>query len=236
MEEKAKREYFTRISSRTLENLAKLKITPNEWRTMMALVRKTYGYQKTKDKISLSQFQSLTGLERKRQVMALKSLVRKGIILKETGYINSYSVNKEYAEWLVAVPPPGMTSKEADKLVALRSELVAPEGQLPVAGPPHTIDNTKYILQGSEEYKNFVLEDIALSNARYERENIMDDTASALPASAEPVAGKRLRSFEEIRREHPEARRIAMELPGSHFFAVWKNLPTDEGFNSEICL
>ncbi len=165
MEEK-KKKYFTRISSTTLEHLAKARLTPNEWRTVMALVRKTYGYQKSYDRISISQFQAMTGLERKRQVGALKSLVRKGIVLMRHGYINSYALNRKYSQWAVAGSPPAMTPEGADKLVAFRSQLVAPAEQILVAGLPHTIDNTIDKLQRSEDLQISDLNHTLLADAR----------------------------------------------------------------------
>jgi len=218
MEEKVKKEYFTRISSITLENLARVLLNPNEWRTVMALIRKTYGYKKVKDRISLSQFQSLTGLDRKNQSKALKSLEKKGVILKEKAYINSYSVNKDYAEWIVAGQPPGMTHEEKDKLVVFKSELVVPEGQSLVVTPPHTIDNTIDILQDKENTQK----------------SEPDDTASAC-ASAGITDEKGLRSVEDIRKEHPDAKKVPSGTTGGQWIATWKDPSKKNGAGYERC-
>ncbi len=214
MEEKEKRKYFTRVSSVTLEHLSKTKLTPNEWRTVMALFRKTYGYQKTHDRISFSQFELMTGLEHKRQVCALQSLERKRIIIMEPGQINTYSLNKNYAEWVVAGSPLAMTTEEADKLVAFRSQLVAPAGQLLVAGPPHTIDNTIDNLQGSVDLQILDLNNTLLADARLGTVVPLVSTAEAVPVSvlkeekcsSVPVPAYKPTSYQTLSVQHPEGR------------------------------
>ncbi len=222
MEEKEKK-YFTRISSTTLENLAKARLTPNEWRTVMALVRKTYGYQKSHDRISISQFQSMTGLERKRQVGALKSLVRKGIVLMRHGHINSYALNRKYSQWVVAGSPPVMTSEEADKLVAFRSQLVAPAGQLPVAGPPHTIHNTIDSIQKNENLQISDLNHTLLADARLEAVAPLVTTAFACaPAD---IVDQRVPDTEGIRIEQHSG----IPEQGRHVEVTASALPASAG-------
>jgi len=218
MGERSKREYFTRVSSTTLEELAKVRLNPNEWRTLMALIRKTYGYRKARDRISISQFQSLTGLDRKNQVKALKSLEGKGIILKEKSNISIYSLNKDYADWIVAGRPPVMTDGEKDKLVAFKSKLVVPEGQPPVVVSPPTIDNTIDILQEKEGVKKPELNDTAFACS---------------PAEIEDE--KEFRLIEDIRKEHPDAIRAPYGRTRGKWMATWKDPSKKSGFCYERC-
>ena len=44
------------------EQLAKINLRPYEWRTLWVLWRKTWGWHKKEDKISITQFQELTEL------------------------------------------------------------------------------------------------------------------------------------------------------------------------------
>jgi len=66
--------YYTRIVNPLIENLVKIPFKGCELAVALFIIRKTYGYQKKEDKISLSQFQQ--GLERSRQtiITALKNL------------------------------------------------------------------------------------------------------------------------------------------------------------------
>ena len=137
MKKKVKKDFFTRISSKTLENLAKVKLSPTEWQTIMALVRKTYGWQKVKDRISITQFEGLTELPRKSQCRALKGLVGKNIVIKEKGYITKYSINKNYDEWLKS-----NETLSCEVMSETTPEVVSGGGKSLVSVPTHTIDTT----------------------------------------------------------------------------------------------
>lgn len=54
-----------------------------ELRVYLIIIRKTFGWHKTKDRISLSQLETLTGLHRSNITKAIKSLLERGIIKKE---------------------------------------------------------------------------------------------------------------------------------------------------------
>lgn len=90
------------IANEIAEVLARINLRPYEWRTLWALWRKTYGWHKKEDKISLSQFQKVTGLERRNQCKALKTLMDKNIITcNKRSYIVSYKFQKDYTLWKV---------------------------------------------------------------------------------------------------------------------------------------
>jgi DNA-binding Lrp family transcriptional regulator len=57
-------------------------------------MRKTFGWHKTKDKISITQLEKMTGLSRPTIIKSLESLEERGVIVVErVGQIKSYSVN-----------------------------------------------------------------------------------------------------------------------------------------------
>lgn len=90
----------TDIANEIVEVLATINLRPYEWRTLWALWRKTWGWHKKEDRISLTQFQEITRLERRHQRKAIKSLIEKNIIIrKRDSYIVSYSFQKDYALW-----------------------------------------------------------------------------------------------------------------------------------------
>jgi phage replication O-like protein O len=61
-----------------------------ELKVLMTIVRKTIGWHKNRDKISLSQIETFTGLERKYIAPAVESLIEKKLIKKEvTGSLGS---------------------------------------------------------------------------------------------------------------------------------------------------
>ena len=55
-----------------------------ELKVLLVIIRKTFGWHKQRDKISLSQMHQITGCHQSNIIKAVKSLQEKGIILKET--------------------------------------------------------------------------------------------------------------------------------------------------------
>jgi len=209
MEEKSKKTPFTRVPHVTLERLARVRLKPNEWRTVMALMRKTYGYHKSKDRISLSQFEKMTGMDRKRQSSALKSLRGKRIFAMKPGPINTYALNWKGDGWLVAGSPLDMTPEDKDRLVALRSKPVAFVEELPVAGVPHTIDNTIDNhtidkLQESKDSQSFVVDGTFLADAHPQKITLSDNAFACAPAETEDESMPSVRD-EGVKTEHPYA-------------------------------
>lgn len=89
---------FTSIANEILEHLFLAGINGSEYRILLVVIRKTYGFQKKKDRISLSQFQNHTQMNRAQAVETIKSLLEKKILKKEN---NQFVFNKNYDEWIV---------------------------------------------------------------------------------------------------------------------------------------
>lgn len=73
------------------------------------IIRKTYGFGKKEDSISLSQFEKATNVDRRHIHRALKELIRKNVIFvknsvtkKGTKKTSIYRINKQYKNWLVS--------------------------------------------------------------------------------------------------------------------------------------
>jgi phage replication O-like protein O len=89
---------FTPISNEILDNLVKLRIPPSEKDLCMFVLRKTYGFHKKTDRISLTQFELATLLSRPTVVKSLKNLITRNILVK-AGLL--FSFNKNYDSWVV---------------------------------------------------------------------------------------------------------------------------------------
>ena len=137
---------YLKIANEIIDFLIHYKLRGEEWLILLTVWRKTYGYNKTDDKISLSQFAELTHLKRANVVRAIKGLVSKGIlasIKSDTSEPTSYSFIKDYEKWkVVSEVIPSIRSdtrggiKSAKKVV---SEVIP------------TKDNTKYSIKYREK-------------------------------------------------------------------------------------
>lgn len=93
-------EGYTRIANELLEAMATFGFTAHQWAVMMALIRKTYGYQKTHDDISASQLSEVCGVPRNHVSTALKKLYDMHVITKKPGkYGLILGINKDYSMW-----------------------------------------------------------------------------------------------------------------------------------------
>jgi len=94
---------FTPISNEILEQVVKTPLLGAEYQVLFFVLRKTYGYQKKEDIISLSQFQKGTNLSRPTVVKAIKNLVVRRMLVKVSlpDTKISFRFNKDYDTWVV---------------------------------------------------------------------------------------------------------------------------------------
>lgn len=90
---------YVPIANELIENLVKTTLLGSEFRVLFFFIRKTYGFNKKEDKISLTQFEKGTRLSRPTVVKTLKNLVVKNILVKTAKLV--YSLNKDWEKWIV---------------------------------------------------------------------------------------------------------------------------------------
>ena len=91
---------YVKISNELLEAFAKIKIPAEARQILDVIIRKTYGFNKKEDAISLSQFSKYTGVGTAHVARAVNKLVQMNIINKNiTQYITIYSIQKDYKKW-----------------------------------------------------------------------------------------------------------------------------------------
>lgn len=122
------------IANELVEKLATLHMSGNEWMIWWVVLRKTWGWQKKEDRISLTQFQKSTGLSRPSVVLAIERLVAKNVLVaKPLPLGKEFSFNKDYETW---------TSSEKATSSIINTKVVAKPLPSIVAKPLHTITTT----------------------------------------------------------------------------------------------
>jgi len=94
---------YTRIANEILEHLVKTPLLGAEFQVLLFIIRKTYGWGKTQDQISFTQFEKGTGISRQTINKTLQNLVAKGMIVKiylPAGNIG-YTFIKDHEKWVV---------------------------------------------------------------------------------------------------------------------------------------
>jgi phage replication O-like protein O len=120
------------LANEIIEEFYALQLSGNEWRVLWVILRQTYGWNKTADRISISQFVQKTKLKSRHVCRALKDMVERKIVTKnDTTYISTYGFQKDYSLWKPSpkmtlpqtltkndtTPSPKMTLKPSPKLV-----------------------------------------------------------------------------------------------------------------------
>jgi len=118
---------FTQIANEIIEALAKCMPGFTEGQIIYAILRKTYGWHKKKDQISISQLIKMTGKSKRMIIYALQNLEAKKMIhIKRTvlngeKQSNIIMFNKNYQEWVVqGLAPQVERRRQYDRLSSAR--------------------------------------------------------------------------------------------------------------------
>jgi phage replication O-like protein O len=98
---------YIRIANELYEALARAPLGFGNAQVLTAIIRKTYGYNKKEEHISISQIQELTEMSRRNVIYCLQNLEAKKMITikrKKSGEMNEtnlISIQKNYKKWVV---------------------------------------------------------------------------------------------------------------------------------------
>jgi len=126
---------YLRIANELYEAILQHPFSKRELKIVLAVIRKTYGFGKKKDDISLSQIAEMTGLNAAHISRSINDLCLKGVLLKEQGrHAQSLEIIKNYRKWKVLLKQQRVT-KTATK--------GCQKSKLPVTKTATTKDNSK---------------------------------------------------------------------------------------------
>lgn len=108
---------YTQVSNAALDHVMPA-VSPALWKVICAVIRKTKGFQKEWDEISLTQLEKLTGLSRPTVSQCAQEGLEMGILLrKPKGQGYRYSINNQYeiftSKESLLVKESNQTSKES---------------------------------------------------------------------------------------------------------------------------
>jgi phage replication O-like protein O len=102
-----KEDGYVAIANEVMDALCRSSPGGSEAQVLLAILRKTYGWHKTSDRISISQLSEMTGVSRRMVIYAIKNLEAKHMITVERQRIrghhevNSIAFQKDYEKWVV---------------------------------------------------------------------------------------------------------------------------------------
>ena len=116
------------IANSIVDYLCSYRLSGQEWQVVWVVIRKTWGWNKKLDRIALSQFADMTGINRRKCHTILKKLVSKKVLTRSVSQKGdrmeiSYGFNKHFDKWKlspkkVTVPQKGndLSPKKVTKL------------------------------------------------------------------------------------------------------------------------
>ena len=104
---------YTQIANEIIEALMKTKLSGYQSRVLWAILRKTYGWHKKEDWISLSQLAKMTTIYPSHTSRTIKELIKRNIVTKIG---NKIAFNKNYTKWKKL--PKLVTPKKLPKMVS----------------------------------------------------------------------------------------------------------------------
>lgn len=94
---------YIKIATEIQDAFCHFRIPGEERQVLDTIIRKTYGWNKCEDAISLSQFVEATGMNKPHVIQAIKGLLLKKVISvteKGNDIAKVYKFNKNYEEWI----------------------------------------------------------------------------------------------------------------------------------------
>ncbi len=106
---------FTRLANELLEVIIASPFSGQDFRILFTIIRRTYGWNKGEDYISLSQFAQATGLQVKRCSQLISGLTANKVILvidhRGLRGTKKYSINADYEQWVCRKQPPSQKNE-----------------------------------------------------------------------------------------------------------------------------
>jgi phage replication O-like protein O len=90
---------FTRLANTLLDAAISHDMTKRQYKVFLAVIRKTYGFQKKRDRISGSQLSEITNMPRARCSEVLNELIEMKLIIRTGGTQGELEINKKTSEW-----------------------------------------------------------------------------------------------------------------------------------------
>lgn len=140
---------FTQVPNGILESLCAAKLNGSQLSIALFIIRKTYGYQKEEDRISVFDIYNSIKINRRTVQREIANLVKRNIINVKNQYINCIKINPDFDTWVAVDTPPRAVNtplaKSSDNL-AVNTPPVAVNTppKLAVNRPP-TKEINKYI-------------------------------------------------------------------------------------------
>jgi len=104
---------YTKLANELLDAIIISPFSQHQLRVLLAIMRKTYGFNKKTDDIGLSQLVTMTGIDKADVSRAVSSLTTANVVIRSAGQFgHKLSINKHYGQWRLVKSQPRKTVGE----------------------------------------------------------------------------------------------------------------------------
>ncbi len=108
---------YTRIANELLDAIIRARLSRRQYSVLLAVIRKTYGYNRKTTPISIRQIATMTGLDRANVIRTIRELVKMAVLVRnempvsrDGAQVFEMGLNKHYGQWHL----PGCIRTRAD--------------------------------------------------------------------------------------------------------------------------
>ncbi|HDO36665.1 MAG TPA: hypothetical protein ENH07_10295 [Nitrospirae bacterium] len=148
------------IANTIADKLCFYRLSGQEWQILWVVLRKTWGWHKKHDRIALSQFEALTGIDRRKCHTLLQKLVKKRVLVRLVTQKGdrmeiSYGFQKDFDKWKLSPKKVTVTQMEDNLSPKWRTELSPKEVNTKETITKETIQKKTYTLDFESFWKNY---------------------------------------------------------------------------------
>ena len=219
----------TRIANELLEAMCRAGLSARQWAVVMVVVRKTYGYGKKADDISLSQFESITGIAKPHVSRAVNDLIAANVLRRTAGtFGNRLSMNKRYQQWTLGKQASGVTE-------SVTKGLPKEQRQLPKEQPQEGVTNTATPVTDSVTGNGVTDSVIGVTDSvtgyRFGHAEVTDSVTTKGNSTKERKDSRTILPDGTCETPPPPKTKTGTDDPGPEFLQAWGIYPKRSGGN-----
>ena len=216
---------FTKIDNDLFEAILRYPFTKRELNIVLAVIRKTTGFNKRMDDLSLSQLGKMTGINESNISRTIRDLSINKVLLKQQGkYATNIGINSKYQEWRL-LPNQQGGCRNNNTAIAKTTIKGLPKQQIQKKPPK---DNIK-----TKEHSSF---DSWYSSYPLKKSRGAAEKVFIKINPDEKLLSKMIEAIEKQKVHHSKLRDLNIFAPEWKYPATWLNSECwlDEIDNSEI--
>lgn len=205
---------FTQLANELLEAMLRAGFSARQWAVVMTVVRKTYGYGKKADDISLGQIVDMTGIAKPNASRTVNELVTARVLLRSVGTFGyRLSINKRYQQWSLGAAPERV-AKTATQVIDLAT------GVIDSTTTDGVIDSITGVIDSATGYQN--------DNGGYQIDHagVIDLATTKEHSTKERKTSRTIRPDGTGESYAPKGHHTDADEPSPEFMAAWKLYPS----------